>query len=394
MHILCTNGTPTVNTLDHLPSFPLFIDYRDTNATISQQDEVAIRHALLFQDRVSHIHLHLPASILNKFLMLMKESFIMLERLSLSSSTQEDLRLVLPNTFLATNLSYLALLGIDFPKRLRFLSSTVSLVSLILTITRPSGYFLPRLLVARLRSLPQLEELTIEFSFPIPRPSAERELSDKRGTPVTLPNLKYLRFQGVSAYMECLVAQVRVPLLKRLDLTLFNQIAFVLTHLSHLIITTEVIKLTTTTLFFGNKDFTITGNQRYGGPFTLRVICTELDWQIDCAAQICSALIRTLSGVQTLKLDFDGLTMPTRWQNGEIDGTTWHELLRSFIGVNELHICGALSQELARALQVNGVGADPGLLPDLRRIVIQFFGSLLDPFIRARQVAGRPVCLR
>ena len=86
--------------------------------------------------------------------------------------------------------------------------------------------------------------------------------------------------------------------------------------------------------------------------------------------------------------------LPTRWGNGEIDGATWHELLRSFIGVNELHICGALSQELARALQVDGVGEDPGLLPHLRGIVIPFFGVLFGPFVRARQVAGRPVRLK
>jgi hypothetical protein len=55
---------------------------------------------------------------------------------------------------------------------------------------------------------------------------------------------------------------------------------------------------------------------------------------------------------------------------------------------------GMLSQELARALQVDGVGADPGLLPDLREIVIPFFAALFGQFVRARQVAGRPVCLR
>ena len=248
--------------------------------------------------------------------------------------------------------------------------------------------------MARLRSLPQLEELSIEFSIPIPRPSVERELLGKRGSPVTHPNLKCLKFQGVSAYLESLVAQIRVPFLERLDITLFNQIAFVLPYLSHLINTTEPLKLTTATVFFGNEDFTITGLQRYGGPFTLHVMCKELDWQIDCAAQICNAIMPALAGVQKLKLDFDGPTLPTRWGNGEINGTTWHELLRSFVGVTELRICGAFSQELARALQVNEVGADPGLLPGLQEIVIQFFGALFGPFIRARRVAGRPVRLR
>jgi hypothetical protein len=82
------------------------------------------------------------------------------------------------------------LLGID-PQNDRLLSSAVSLVTFDLKINRASGYFLPKLLVARLRSLPQLEELTIEFSVPIPRPSTGRKLLGKQGTPVTLPKLKH-----------------------------------------------------------------------------------------------------------------------------------------------------------------------------------------------------------
>ena len=392
MHILCTNGTPIVDTLDHLPSIPLFIDYRDTPATITRQDELAIHHALLLRDRIRHIDLHLPSSILHKFLMLMDEPFSMLEHLSLSSTTKEDTNVVLLKTFLAPNIRHLTCSASIFQKHWLLLS-TVSLVSLSLMDIRASGYFSPRLLVARLQALLLLEDLTIEFSVPVPRPSTEIELLGTHGTPVTLPNLKSLRFQGVGAYLECLVAQIRVPLLERLDIMLFNQIAFVLPHLSYLINTTEAFKLPTSTVFFGNEDFIITDHQPYGH-FTLRVLCKELDWQIDCAAQICSALIPALSGVQRLRLDYDGPMMPTRWINGEIDATTWHELLRSFIGVYELRICGAFSQELARALQADEVGLDQGLLPGLKEIVPRFYEALFDPFIRARQIAGRPVHLR
>ena len=77
-----------------------------------------------------------------------------------------------------------------------------------------------------------------------------------------------------------------------------------------------------------------------------------------------------------------------------IDGTTWHELLRPFMFVNELRICDELSEELSRALQVDEVGLDPGMLPGLQEIVIQFNEALFGSFIHARQVAGRPVRLR
>ncbi|KAI9450369.1 hypothetical protein BJY52DRAFT_1303052 [Lactarius psammicola] len=123
-------------------------------------------------------------------------------------------------------------------------------------------------------------------------------------------------------------------------------------------------------------------------------MCKQFDWQIDCAAQICSALMPALSGVEKLTLNYP-LMMPTEWQNGEIDGTTWHDLLRSFIGVKELHISNSLSEELSRALEMDEIGSDPGLLPGLQELVSEFEGahaaSLFGSFIHARRVAGRPV---
>ena len=47
--------------------------------------------------------------------------------------------------------------------------------------------------------------------------------------------------------------------------------------------------------------------------------------------------------------------MPAECQNGEIDGTPLHGLLRPFIGVKELHLCADLSKEL----HVDDVGSNP-----------------------------------
>lgn len=61
--------------------------------------------------------------------------------------------------------------------------------------------------------------------------------------------------------------------------------------------------------------------------------------------------------MKRLTLDLDRCSMPTGWQNDEIhslvDGTTWHELLRSFTGVNKLCTCDSLSEELSLALDVD-----------------------------------------
>ena len=331
----------------------------------------------------------------------MGEPFSMLVNLSLSSASTRDTSLVFPKTCLAPNLRHLTLLGIDLPKRLRLLSSTVSLVTLVLTDIRASGYFRPRLLVARLESLPLLEELSVGFSIPIPRPSAEKELLGKWGGIVALANLKGLSFKGVSAYLERIVAQIRAPRLERLDITLFNQLAFPLPRLFHFVNRTDGLKLSIVEVKFANDAVSIIMNhhnaRQHNGHFNLHVICRQLDWQIDCAAQICGALVPALFGVEKLILNFYAQMMPTEWQNGEIDGVTWHELLRTFAGVNELHLCAALSEELSHALQVNDAGSDPGLLPGLHGIVCEcdrrHAHKLFHSFIHARRVAGRPVII-
>ncbi|KAH9062569.1 hypothetical protein EDB83DRAFT_2384745 [Lactarius deliciosus] len=104
-----------------------------------------------------------------------------------------------------------------------------------------------------------------------------------------------------------------------------------------------------------------------------------------------------LSGVGELWLRFYEQMMPTEWQDGEIDDTTWHELLRAFIGVKKLHLCAALSQELSRVLQADDIGPDLGLLPDLQEIVsedeLSDVDDLFSSFTHTRRIAGRPVGL-
>jgi hypothetical protein len=441
MHIICSNGTPIVDTLDHLPPMPLLINYRYAiltsvqeelginhrtpimdlqehtpstpflfdhrcfDATVGTQDELGMYHALVLRDRIRSIILRLPSLILHKVLMLMGEPYPILEQLSLSFIADEDEvipDLVLPQTFLSPNLRHLTLLGVCLPNGLSSLSFTISLVTLTITNIRSSDYFCPKQLMARLRFLPQLEGLSIGFSTPMPHPSAEMELLGEQGSPVTLPKLKTLKFKGDSTHLESLVAQISAPLLERLHITFFDQIDFALPHLSHFTSTMEGLQPTMVSFRFdrviiiGGDYSYITEKCEYDGPFVIWVMCKSFDWQIDCAAQICSALMPTLSVAEKLTLDY-ALVVPTEWQNGEIDGTMWHDLLRSFIGVKELHISNSLSEELSRALQVDEIGSDPGFLPALQELVSEVNrlneANLFGSFINARLVADRPVRL-
>jgi hypothetical protein len=406
MQILCTNGTPLVDTLVHLPPLPLVVDYQYPTATImGAQDEPGIFHALQLRDRLRRVVLHIPPSILDRLLFLMEveEPFPVLSHLSLSSSAEEGTTLLLSKTLLAPNLRHLTLLGIGLPKKLMFLSSTVSLVTLTLTNILDFGYFLPQHLIARLRSLSQLEELSIGFSVPLPRPSAEDELSQDMEATVTLPLLKRLTFRGVSVYFDNLVAQMRAPLLEQLSITLFNQLHFALPHLSHFTNTAEGLRLPIANIIFKDDAVSILMDEReqqLGGglsSFNLHVMCRQFDWQIDSAAQICSALVATLSGVEQLSFEYEGQGVSAEWQDNAADAVTWHELLGPFKGARKLRIGRALSWELSCALQGDEMGSDPGLLPILEELAAELEEEDADnafmSFIEARQAAGRPVLL-
>jgi hypothetical protein len=408
MHIQCTNGTPIVDTLDHLPPLPLLVEYK---YTLTKQDELGIYRALRLYDRVREICLILRSPILQKFLVLLEEHFPRLERLYLIPT--HGLRtFTLPKAFLAPKLRHITLSGISPCKDMWFLTSTVSLNTLVfLGIERfeASSYFRPSLLVARLGSLPHLQELIIWFSIPMLPESLDQPLGEQ-GTPITLPSLKTLEFHGFNTYLESLIAQIRAPLLEQLKITLFKQleIDFALPHLSHLLNTTEKFKLPAAELHFSHYDsfdsISIFTHHIHHSPwqlgggeaFRLCVSCELNQPQVYCVAQICKALIPTLSSVERFTLKYCNMARTsTRLEDSEIDATTWHELLRSFIGVRNLHVSEGVLDELSRALQVNEVGLEPGFLPHLQNLEIDPPGHVSDhlfaSFLNARRVAGRPV---
>ena len=358
---------------------------------LTEQDESGIYHALRLHDRVRHIELVLGPSILAKAVLLMDEHFPILRHLSLSFTVPiiDRFPVALPKAFSAPNLRYLALPSISPTRRLRVLTTTVSLVKLDLRNIQTSSYFSPRILVARLSSLPQLKELSICFSVDSPRLGTETELLGELGTLVTLPSLTSLQFEGEGAYLESFVARIRIPFLRQLTVTLFYQIASALPHLFYLINTTEAFKLPEAAVSFDYYKVIVGAIDPLArwATFLFCVMCSPFDWQIDWATQICHALIPTLSCAE--KLTLQTREIPTELQNGAIDGVTWHSLLRPFIGVKELYVGHELLEELSCALELYEVGLDPGFLGNLRSIRAR--RNLFTSFIDARQLVGRPV---
>lgn len=166
--------------------------------------------------------------------------------------------------------------------------------------------------------------------------------------------------------MESLVAQLTTPLLEQLSITLFNQVAFTLPHLSNFTNAIGRLRLPDAKVTFDRNAVSMVMNLLQSrlddriSSFSLRVLCKQLDWQIDTIGQICSALMPVLSIVKRLSLDFGEQGMPAEWQNAALDGTTWHELLRPFVGVRKFRMSHALALEISFALQLDSVGLDPG----------------------------------
>ena len=393
IQIECTTGATIVDSLDHLPPLPLIVNYRSTIGR-TEQDELAIYHALRLHGRVRHIELRvsLSPSIMHKALALMDGNFPILEHLYLhylSDPPSPDGGhrlpgpLTLPGAFLAPNLRHLTLIGLGLPNGLQLLTSTASLVKLMLSNIQTSDYFRPTLLVARLQFLPLLEELTIAFSIPIPRPGTESALLGENGAPITLPSLKFLRFHGAGAYLESLAAQIRVPLLERLSIGLCNQIAFAPPHLPYLINITKVFKFSSATVMFHHNEVSVSMNHDHG-IVQFRVSCTPLYRQINFAAQICDTIIPMLSGIEKLSLRF-GAQQEHPWM---VTSARWLDFLRRFVGVKLLCVDDTFFEELSWAMRADEVRSDPGFLPNLQCVNVK--GKLFTTL----RIVGRPVQFR
>jgi hypothetical protein len=336
----------------------------------------------------------------------MNQLYPRLTDLSLLSTTTEETSLVLPDTLQAPDLHRLALHGIGLStSSTLLLSSATTLSTLSLTHIGPSSYFPPCHLVKQLQGLPHLEELSIGFAIPIPLPSSEGDLLPPPIPPVTLPTLRRLTFRGVDIYLDNLVAQINTPVLERLSLTLFFDLTFTLVKLTEFIHRTEGFECLVAKVIFSEDGACIdAGHHDYDQPYfrpyisklSLNVYCEPLDWQIDSATQVFSALGNIVSVIEELTVDLNVDSIQSGWED-TLDSTAWFELLLPFIGVKKLHIGFSLTFELPQALEKIAGGLVLQLLPGLREVEVQLEFDhariLLSTFFETRESVGRPVHL-
>jgi hypothetical protein len=378
------------------PPLPLTVDYGDEDG-ITAEDEEAILLALEQRHRVRHLRLFFPNQILQKLVMAIDEEFPVLEYLIVKSIKKEDTPLMLPETLQAPHLRHFMLASSACPIRPRLHPTAAGLVTLCLWIEHPSAYFQPNILLQWISFMPQLESLEIAFTFPVPNRDVERQLTHTPiTTHVTLPNLHFFGFRGVSSYLEAILCRITTPRLESLQIRLYKQLTFSIPRLTQLM-TAENFVFETVRIMFRDKEIYVGMISRGAEVETsfVRVDCWHLDWQVSSVEQISNALSQAFSAVGHLNLEHEVHSQSSEEHN-EVDRIEWRNLLRSFNNVKTLGFEDGLVKELSCCLRLEDGELPLELLPELQELT--YFGSrdagnAFTSFIDARQNSGRPVTL-
>jgi hypothetical protein len=279
--------------------------------------------------------------------------------------------LTLPERLQAPHLHHLVLSGFALPIRSRLLTTAVGLVTLVLIMTIPSTYFQPNALLQWISFMHQLETLLIHFD--IPSHTIERQPTLMPIiTPITLPNLRWFWFQGVSAYLEAIVCRMSTPCLERLEVFFFEESTFSVSNLL------QFMNTETRNLRFGNASLGFTSDQVDVATYLhqeadlsqslhIRLLCPRLDVQVSAMAQISNSLSQMFSAVENLILSYEPHSQLSE-EHDEVDRTEWRRILRSFRNVKTLHVADGPDEEITRCLRLDDEELPLDLLPELHEL--------------------------
>jgi len=380
------------------PPLPLIIDHILKDRDITAEDEEGILLALQHRHRVRRIRLEMPVPNLQKLAAAMVEEFPMLGFLYITAPTKGDASLVLPQTFQAPHLRHLVLDNVICPITSPLLTPTAGLITLSLMEIRPSANLRPLDLLQRLALMPQLETLGIDFHSPVPSRDIERQLRIPT-VHVTLPNLRWFGFRGVSAYLEALLPRITAPLLEKLQILFFNQLTFFVPRLLEFIGSAENLRFSSARLTFDEEGISASMYPYEGAKMYavyVDVGCKQFDWQVASTAQILNTLRSVFSSVEHLTLEDERYAISSEQRDG-VNHAQWRKLLESFNNVKTLLVDAGLVGDLSCSLLDDGESSPAELfLPELKEVsysTTDDAGDLFTRFIDARQKAGRPVTL-
>jgi hypothetical protein len=400
LQLVCRDTTPARDTLDVWPALPLVILWYGHRT--GSVDNIIV--GLERRDRVCKIYLaNLRSLVLEILLTEMQQPFPELSNLLLHS-LGETLPVV-PDSFLrgsAPRLEALELNGIPFPGLPKLLLSATQLVELRLFEIPHSGYISPEEMVTALSSLTSLKEFSLEFHSPRSCPNR----ASRRPPPSTrsvLPVLRYIRFKGVTEYLEDLVARVDAPRLNNLSITFFNDIVFDTPQFIQFISRTPTSRaLEKAHINLRNRDAILDfSSQTSGnGEVYVKILCRGLDWQLSSVEQVCASCLPPLSVLEDLQIY--ELSRDPRWQpdwKDDIENGLWLGLLHPFTSVKNLYLSEQYALRIGPALQELVGGRTTEMLPALQNIFLKGLepsGPVQDgigQFVASQQVTSRPIAV-
>jgi hypothetical protein len=395
--------------LDIWPDLPLVIS---DNAFLSLHAE-NITAALERSDRVCVIDLWGdPISLLSKSEAVIQNPFPALLDLDLRS--KEWRPPLLPDSFLAVSaprLRSIRLYSIPFPGIRNLLSSTSDLIHLDLWDISDWGYISPELMITSLSSLAQLKTLRLGIRvWSCPESRHPSPLAH-----IVLLNLTQFCFQGVSEYLERLVAHIDAPLLRSTRITFLNELPFDTSELPQFIDRSEKVRSLNTTraelcIFHASVELTLSSQTE-----------TETADDIMLALRITflSPWPPPLPRAFDLSLRAFGLSLPplatserldirmeTHWsrlfQYDDPENMHWINLLRPFTAVKILCLFEAAALRVVSALEEVAVaeGSAHNMLPALQLTFLEGLQptgpvqEAIGRFASARQLSGHPITVR
>ena len=393
LRLVCTGRTPTRTSLDDIwPPFPIAIFSHYSVSDDEGQDNIIA--ALEHHDRVIQIDIRdQDHFVFGKFSAVTQRPFPVLTNLELSSTNET----VLHEEFLGGSVPCLqsfSLRNIAFPAFPKLALSATHLSTLFLSAIPVTGYISPEAMVTCLATLPNLWFFTIGFQSPRSRP-------DRVGLPpptrVVLPVLFDFAFEGVSEYLEDLVARIDTPQLVWLNAHFFMDLMFHIPQLHRFIARTENIRsLNPAKITFSSSIIKFVSGPRVR-EVELAISCKEPDWQASSMAQVCSQLSPLLSQVEQLDIHEDSDSPGQARQGNGIDPAQWFELFHPFPALQQLHIYGDLKPLVARALKELPGERATQVLPTLRSLSFEGSSSSnsiqedIQTFIVARQDSDYPI---
>jgi hypothetical protein len=203
--------------------------------------------------------------------------------------------------------------------------------------------------------------------------------------------------------LEDIVSRLEA-LLRRTEITFFNQLIFDTPLLRHFISRTAAFREAYQADILCDENAVLFSlYPPYGideeAGVMLSISCKPLDWQISSLVQVCSTSFPPLLTLERLDITINIETdpdSPLEWQD-DMEDTQWLDLLHPFTSVKNLHLHEDSVPFIAPALQELSGERVTEVLPTLENLFLEELQpsgpvkEAIEKFIAARQLSGCPV---